>query len=118
MTNMYILDLPRNCYFEKLLLEAVDKGLSSLGDSAAQAIYFYLEKTFSIKKQDIPNKIEDFSQAMKNILGVGARIVEIQIIKCLYEKVGCDFKYYPEKDDLLFTEYVKAASLYSDNYIR
>jgi hypothetical protein len=113
-----ILELPRNRFFKKLLLEAIDKGLSSLGDSAKQAIYFYLKRTFSIEKLDIPNKIGEFTTAIEEIFGLGAKILEIQIIKCLYEKVGYDFKYFPEKDDLLFTKYVEAASLYSENYFR
>jgi hypothetical protein len=111
-----ILELPRNRCFEKLLAEAVDEGLSLLGDSARQAIYFHLEKTFSIEKQNIPNKIEAFTNAIEKIFGLGAKILEIKIIKYLYEKVGRDFKYFPEKENLLLTEYIEAASLYSENY--
>jgi hypothetical protein len=113
-----ILEVPRNRFFEKLLLEAIDQGLSSLGDSAKEAVYFYLKRTFSIEKLDIHNKIGEFANAIEEIFGLGAKILEIQIIKCLYEKVGYDFKYFPEKDDLLFTKYVEAASLYSENYFR
>ena len=111
-----ILELPRNRCFETLLVEAVDEGLSALGDSAKQAIYFHLEKTFSIEKQNIPNKIEEFTNAIEKIFGLGAKILEIKIIKYLYEKVGHDFKYFPEKENLLLTEYIEAASLYSENY--
>ena len=107
------LELPHNRGFKKLLLEAVDEGLSLLGDSSKQAIYFYLEKTFKIKKQDIPNKIWEFAKAIEKIFGPGAKILEIQIMKYLYEKVGHDFKYFPEKDDLLFTEYVEALCMHA-----
>ena len=94
--------------FEKLLLEAVDEGLSSLGDSPKQAIYFYLERSFKIKKMDIPSKIDEFANAIEKIFGHGAKHLEIQIMKRLYEKIGHTFKYFPENDDLLFTEYVEA----------
>jgi len=94
--------------FEKLLLEAVDEGLSSLGDSPKRAIYFYLEKSFKIKKMDIPSKIDEFANAIEKIFGHGAKHLEIQIMKRLYEKIGHTFKYFPEKDDLLFIEYVEA----------
>jgi len=110
--NSHALESAHNRDFKKLLLEAVDEGLSSLGDSQKQAIYFYLEKTFTVKKKDIPNKIEEFANAIEKIFGNGAKILEIQIMKHLYEKVGPDFEYFPEKDDLLFTEYVEAASMY------
>jgi len=106
------LEAPRNRDFKKLLLEAVDEVLSLLGDSSKHAIYFYLEKKFTIKKQDIPNKIQEFANALENIFGHGAKVLEIQIMKQLYEKVGHDFTYFPEKDDLLFTEYVEAAYMH------
>lgn len=98
-----------NRIFEKLLLEAVDEALSSLGASSKEAIYFHLEKTFDINKLDVPHKIEEFANAIEKIFGLGAKFLEIQIIKRLYKKVG-PFKYFPERD-LIFTEYVAAARL-------
>jgi len=100
------------CDFEKLLLEAVDAALSSLGDSSKQAIYFHLEKNFTMKKQDIPNNIEEFTKAIEEIFGHGAKILELQMMKHLYEKVGNDFGYFPENDDLLFIEYIVAARMH------
>jgi len=95
----------RNRSFEKLLLEAVDEGLSSLGDSSKRVIYFHLENTFKINRQDIPYKIEEFAEAIEKIFGLGAKFIEISIMKCLYEKIGSVFE-YPEHKDLVFTEYV------------
>jgi len=110
--------LLHNRSFEKLLLEALDETLSSLGDSSKEAIYFHLEKTFSINKQDIPYKIEEFANAIEKIFGSGARLLEIKIMKRLYEKVGPVFKYFPERDDLVFTEYMAAARLLSRNFFQ
>ena len=100
-----------NPRFRKLLLEAVDEALSSLGDSVKQAIYFHLEKTFEINKQEIPHKIEEFTNAIEEIFGLGAKLLEIRIMTSFYEKDGHTFKYFPEKDELLFAEYMKAARL-------
>ena len=97
---------PNNRIFEKLLLESIDEALSSLGMSTKH-IYFHLEKDFNIKKQDIPHKIEEFADAIEKIFGLGARVLEIQIMKRLYQKVG-PFKHFPERN-LTFTEYVEAA---------
>jgi len=94
--------------FEKLLLEAVDDGLSSLGDSAKYAIYFHLEKTFNINKQNIPSKIEEFADAIEKIFGFGAKPLEVLIMRRLYEKVGGAVE-YPKHKDLVFAEYVAAA---------
>lgn len=102
---------PRNHIFEKLLLEAVDEALSSLGMSSKH-IYFHLEKDFNLKKRDIPHKIGEFTNAIEKIFGPGARVLEIQIMKRLYEKVG-PFKHFPKRN-LTFIEYVEAAGyLYS-----
>ena len=74
--------------FEKLLLEAVDEGLASIGESSKQAIYYHLEKGFNIKKQEIPHNIEAFMLAVEKIFGIGANFLETLILKRLYEKTG------------------------------
>jgi hypothetical protein len=98
------------------LLEAIDEGLSLLGESAKQAIYCHLGKTFKITRQDIPYRIEEFTDAIEGIFGAGAKIVEIQIMKCLYKKVGYTFKHYPKQKNLTFTEYIAAVKLDKNNY--
>jgi len=95
--------------FEKFMLEAVDEGLSLLGDSPKQAFYSYLDKAFKIKKQDIPSKIEEFTDAIERVFGNSAKLLEIEIMKHLYRKVGHNFEYPSETNNLLFTEYVEAA---------
>jgi hypothetical protein len=94
--------------FEKLLLDAIDEGLSSLCSSSKQAIYSLLENTFNIRKRDVPYKIEEFADALGKIFGLGAKPIEILIIRRLNEKVGGIIE-YPQNKDLVFTEYVVAA---------
>jgi len=94
--------------FEELLLEAVDDGLSSLGDSSKQVIYFHLEKTFKLNKQEIPHKIEEFADAIENIFGHGAKLLQIIIMKRLYEKVKGSIEYKAQLEELIFTQYVAA----------
>ncbi len=102
---------PRNHIFEKLLLEAVDEALSLL-EMSPKHVYFHLEKDFNIKKQDIPRKIDEFTDAIEETFGPGAGVLEIQIMKQLYQKVG-PFKHFPMRN-LTFSEYVEAAGyLYS-----
>ncbi len=93
--------------FEKLLLEAVDEQLTSLGESSKQALYFHLEKGFNIKKHEIPRKTEAFVGAMEKILGQGADYLEILIMKRLHSKIGLEVKL--STPNLTFTEYVEAA---------
>lgn len=93
--------------FEKLLLEAVDEQLTSLGESSKQALYFHLEKGFNIKKHEIPRKTEAFVGAMEKIFGQGADYLEILIMKRLHSKIGLEVKL--STPNLTFTEYVEAA---------
>ncbi len=94
--------------FNEILLEAVDAGLSSLGESSKQAIYFHLEKTFNIRKSDIPYNIKAFKESIQKIFGLGANFLEILIMKALYEKIGGVFE-WRESTDLAFVEYVAVA---------
>ncbi len=93
--------------FDKLLFQAVDEGLSSIGESPKQAIYFHLEKAFKIKKYEVPYRIDDFADAIEKIFGLGANFLEILIMKYLYEKVGQTVQLHLSKD-FTFTEYVAA----------
>jgi hypothetical protein len=93
--------------FDELLLEAVDEGLSAVGESSKQAIYFHLEKAFNLERQEIPNKIEVFAYGVEKIFGLGANFLEILIMKRLYEKLGRKVQVNVSKD-FTFAAYVAA----------
>lgn len=94
--------------FDKLLLEAVDEGLSSLGESSKQAIYFHLAKSFNVKRNAIPLEIVAFAEAIEKIFGLGANFLEVLIMKRLHEKIGVVFD-WNESKKFVFAEYVMAA---------
>lgn len=97
--------------FEQLLLESIDEGLSVLGESSKQIVYSYLEKSVKMNRHDIPHRIEEFIDVIEKIFGTGAKILEIQIMKCLFSKVGYKFKNYSNQKSLTFIEYVEAAKM-------
>ena len=99
---------PSNMSFEKLLLEAVDEVFLLLGDLSHEAVYLHLVEVFGIKKHEIPYKIEEFVKAIEKIFGPGAKILQIQIFKHIYKKVGRGFKYHPKNGDLELTDYLAA----------
>ncbi|MGQ9624277.1 MAG: hypothetical protein ACUVT9_02785 [Candidatus Bathycorpusculaceae bacterium] len=94
--------------FDKILLEAVDEALASLGDSAKQAIYFHLESKFKISKDEVPSNVDVFANGLEKIFGAGAKFLEILIMKKLYEKVGSPLEWDSSKE-LEFANYVEAA---------
>ena len=83
--------MPQN-NLRKILLEAVEEGLSSLGDSPKQAIFFHLETSFKIRKGSIPRNLTEFAEALEEIFGPGAFCIEKLIAKRLYEKLGLEFE--------------------------
>jgi hypothetical protein len=94
--------------FNKLFLEAVDDALSSLGDSAKQSIYFHLESKFKIPRNEIPYRFQDFAAGLEKIFGVGARFLEILIMKKLYEKTGKPIE-WNESKEFVFVQYLAVA---------
>ena len=94
--------------FEKLLLEAVDESLSTLGESSRQAIYFHLQRSFNISKEDIPRKIDVFAEAIEKVFGLGADFLEILIMKRFHEKVGGNLN-IRHTTNFAFADYMVAA---------
>ncbi len=98
----------KNKEFDRLLLSSIDEALLTLGESAKQSTYFFIEKTFEVSREEIPENLEDFQAALEKIFGIGARYLEILIMKYLYAKIGCSFS-IKSSDQLEFLCYVKAA---------
>ena len=90
--------------FDKLFIEAVDEGLDVLGESGRHMIFFHLEKSYSIKRHEIPKKPEAFAAGLEKIFGAGASVLEKLIVKSLYSKLGLK---YEDKEERPFADYVK-----------
>jgi hypothetical protein len=94
--------------FDRLLLNSIDDALLSLGESARQSIYFHIENNFNVPRQQIPYNLENFQFALERIFGVGARFIEILIMKSLYQKLNCPLDMEDNKQ-LEFVKYMEAA---------
>ena len=93
--------------FDKLLVNAIDDSLNSLGESVKQSIYFHIEKKFSVARNEIPANLAKFQGGLEKIFGTGARFIEILIMKNLHSKIGLPL--LMESEQLEFVEYVGAA---------
>jgi hypothetical protein len=91
--------------FKVAIIETVEASLSSFCNLYKEAVYLCLENTFKIKKQEIPCKIESFADALYQMFGVGAKLIEIRIIAALHKRVP-EFVFFPKKGDVCFKEYV------------
>lgn len=110
--------------FDEILLETIDETLSSLGEPVKNAVYFHLQTNFCINKNEIPKKINEFSDIIRKIFGSGAGRLEIKLMKTLHSKINVTVK-WPEYEaplskwlvmDMTFIEYVNnMRQSYEDN---
>jgi hypothetical protein len=98
--------LPQD-HFTKVLLAAIEEGLSSLGDSPREAIFYHLEASFQLKKEDIPLNLTDFKQALMRIFGPGAPYIEKIITKSFYEKMGLNLEDVQDVDLVVYVDNAK-----------
>jgi len=81
--------------FNKLLLKIIDEELKQIfGESATLIIYNYLENNYSLKREEIPEKIEVFTRGLEEFLGSGAQVVQKITLQKLssYFEVQCQVK--------------------------
>ena len=89
--------------FDEAFVKAVDFAFSSLGKSCQLALYFHLKTIFHVERADIPNKVEQFDDALNAIFRDGAVFLERLILEKLCEELGVEFE---EKHAFDFVEAV------------
>ncbi len=107
----------RQAQFDRFLVEAIDEALSTLGEAVKNTIYEHLERDFGISKNEIPTRIDEFSDIMHKIFRLGASRLEIKFIKNLDSKIksncegidsDCSLSKWIDME-LSFVEYLKMA---------
>jgi hypothetical protein len=73
--------------FNEILLSSIDESLVALGENIKTSVYFHMEATYNIKREQIPNNLKKFSDGLEKIFGVGARYLEVLFMKELYLKI-------------------------------
>jgi hypothetical protein len=78
--------------FDESLIESIDEVLTAIGNSIKCSIYLHLNNR-GIRRNQIPNRIGDFMNVLQSVVGVGARHIELQVIKQIQAKTGitCPF---------------------------
>jgi hypothetical protein len=77
---------------DQKILQCIDDGLQTLGDSGKKAVYYYLKKNYRLKREEIPKKPEIFCRGLTLMFGEeGADIIEKWIVEKL--KMGFNLKH-------------------------
>jgi hypothetical protein len=108
MVNRKVDERPSKLVFEQLVNETIDNVFSSFGPVCRQGIYDYLEKKYGLKRNDVADHIMEFSEALEQIFGRAAALLEIEMVRRLCRKVP-QFKHRPE-GTLTFPDYMNALS--------
>jgi len=72
------------------LMLAVEQGLSVLGKNVSEILFDNLEKRYSLRRNDIIDKPDRFVQALEDMFGSGAGMVERLVVKYVCGVTGID----------------------------
>jgi hypothetical protein len=80
--------LHKNTY-EEQVSNVIDRVLMQVfGEEATLLIYRHLERNYSLKREEIGQKIELFAQGLEDFLRSGAIVVERKILEDVYQSSG------------------------------
>jgi len=82
--------------FDRILLQAIDNGLLVFGENTRYVIYHHIARRHRIERERIPERLEAFHKALRDLLGEGGRIVETYIAKSMYGMFDLKFREYEE----------------------
>lgn len=85
-------------------VEVIDETLKQIfSDDGTKVIYDFLEKHSNLKPKDVANKPEVFSASLKKLMVSAAQVIEQNILKNLYSRLGLKFE---EKKGYQFADYI------------
>jgi hypothetical protein len=91
---------------DEALLEAIDFGLAVPGEIVRETIYERLETVYGIKREEVPEKLPVFHQALQELVRSVADVMERVIAKSLYSRLGLNFT---QRDSWTIVDYVNHA---------
>ncbi|UCC33660.1 MAG: hypothetical protein JSW53_01250 [Candidatus Bathyarchaeota archaeon] len=78
---------------DRQLIKCIDGALREIfGELGAKAIYSYLRDRYSLRREDIPERLETFEKGLKDILSSGAWAAERMALKNLYSNFGLEYR--------------------------
>jgi len=78
--------------FDSFLVESIDETLSLLGKPVKNEFYLQLEVKFKMEKNEIPQRLEEFTDILHRVFGLGASRLEVKFLRNLDSKIPADSK--------------------------
>lgn len=76
---------------DEIVLQVIERGFDSLGETPKQAIWFCLEEKFGFNRKKVPENIEAFQEALQKIFGLGYNFLDALFRQYLQEATGEQF---------------------------
>lgn len=93
MVSQDSLNFSKGEEFEKAILQTIDSVLKKvLGGGAANVIIIYAKKSVPSKWEEDPERVKVFVEALRNLIGISSKIVELMILKNLYSTFDLNFE--------------------------
>jgi hypothetical protein len=90
--------------FNRLLLRTIDENLKHIfRETATHIIYQFLENNYSLKREEIPEKLETFMEGLQEFFRSGAHMIEQSILVELHMKLGLRYK---SREGYRFMDYI------------
>ena len=97
--------------FFKDFEDSLEEALCAFGEKQKQSIYSYLDNCYGLHKQEIPNSVEDFSQAIDNLFGNAGKLIKVSIMKALFKRIKKPIKITAKTNDLYFKDYIHSVRI-------
>ena len=95
--------------FRDVLLQSIDDALLVPGEIVRAAIYDRVERSYQIRREEIPEKLELFHKALRDLLAAGGEVLERLIAKNLYRRLDLNFNQHENWTLLDYVDEAKKA---------
>ena len=95
--------------FRDVLLQSIDDGLLVPGEIVRAAIYNRVERSYQTRREEIPEKLELFHKALRDLLAAGGEVLERLIAKNLYRRLDLNFNQHENWTLLDYVDEAKKA---------
>ena len=99
--------------FEELIVEVIDQVFLSFDPRVKNSFYSILKTDYNLDKNDIPYRIGDFVNALEEVYGISALLVEVAILKKVCQELPA-FTFVVENAQLNLVDFLKSLKIFME----
>lgn len=77
--------------FDSILGQSIDEAMNVLGDPGKQVVYLYLDRSFSLKKEEMVTRVEELTIYWEKMFGIGTNFLYDLILRIVSHKLSMDY---------------------------